>query len=273
MRRVRLEYPDDLALEWNAAQPECAIAANAVSLLMPVIEPFVVRTASRAAEQLGPADADVVRAFCAQETSHQVQHRRLNDRLVAQAPGLVRVESFAARWTRWTAGRSPRFALATASGFETIAYSVARWAEAHARRLFDGADETAATLFMWHLAEEVEHKAVVFDLLEPNAVGRVRRLLGALNALLFLVVCTWLGTVAMLAAGGRLLSPRSWLRLVGLGTTLAFDVLTDLAASLMPRHHPDQMSDPILLTTWLRHVDPATGTVPVWSPTGRTTSR
>lgn len=269
VRRVRLDFPDELGIEWNPSQPECAIAANAVSVLMPHVEPLVVRTASEAAGRAEPDHAATVRQFCAQETAHQSQHRRLNERLRAHAPGLLGVERFAAAWAAWTGRRSLRVALATAAAFETVAYSVARWAEHRSRRIFDGADKTATTLFMWHLAEEVEHKAVVFDLLGPNRVGRFTRFLGAVNTLAFLVTGTWLGILVMLKAGGRLWSLRSWWRLLTLGTSLAFDVLTDLAASLMPHHHPDQMSDPVLLTEWLRHVDPATGTVPVWSATGR----
>jgi hypothetical protein len=40
--------------------------------------------------------------------------------------------------------------------------------------------------------------------------------------------------------------------------------------SMLPGHGPDDFVDPILLTTWLDHYDPASGTMPLWESAGRT---
>ena len=44
-----------------------------------------------------------------------------------------------------------------------------------------------------------------------------------------------------------------------------FDVLPAIGVSMMKDHHPTDLSDPVLLTTWLRHFDPQTATMPLWN--------
>ena len=57
----------------------------------------------------------------------------------------------------------------------TIAFTLARWVDENLGSFFAGADPVPATLFLWHLAEEVEHKTVAFDVWEAveETVARV----------------------------------------------------------------------------------------------------
>ena len=263
-RRVRFEYPDDLGPVWTPRFPELSAAANGVSFLMPYVEPYVVRSVRDALDALDPELQKTARTFMAQERAHHSQHRRYNDLLVPQLPGMTRIE----RWMRstfvWLAGRSHRFGLAYAAAFETIAFALARWTEAHMRQLFDGADPQITTLFLWHLAEEVDHKTVAFDVYEAVDGSRLRYLRAAAVALMVLTWFTFLSTLTMLRAQGRLLNPVAWWRLLVWGISLAFEVLPDLAVSAIPSHHPSDFTDPDVLTTWLRQYDPDTSTIPLW---------
>ena len=264
-RRVRFAFPEGLDPVWNRRSPEVALAADAVSLLMPHVEPYVIRSVRAVEGELGEAHAHVVRTFVDQEAGHQREHRRFNELVVGRFGALAAVE----RWAGWAVRvlerrGSARFGVAFAAAFETIAYSVASWAEAHHREVFGGGDEVVVTLFMWHLAEEVEHKSVVFDLLEPCGIRRPVRALGAVAAVGYLAWFTLLATVVMTVATGRILSPAAWWRLTRLSVSLAFEVLGDLAVSFGRNHHPDDRVDPTLLCTWLRSVDPATATIPLW---------
>ena len=58
VRRVRFHWPDDFEPVWTPKVPELAIAANAVSVQMPYLEPFVVATVRCALDEL-PPDAPV----------------------------------------------------------------------------------------------------------------------------------------------------------------------------------------------------------------------
>lgn len=264
VRTPQLELPEHLDTAWNPVFPEFAAAANAVSLLMPHVEPYVARSVRAVQERLDEPLAGEARAFVAQELQHQAQHRRLNQAMVAATPGLARVDRWAGRVYGWLERRgSTPWSLAFAAGFETSAFALARWSEAHLRLLFDDAEPAVRTLFLWHLAEEVEHKTVAFDVHQRIDGSRLRYLLAGLWSLLLLAGFTWLGTVVQLWSTGRIFSPVAWFRLLRWGLSLAFEVLPDLFAAAMPGHHPSQFSDPVLLVTWLANFDPATGRDPL----------
>ncbi len=162
-----------------------------------------------------------------------------------------------------TARASNRFSLAFAAASETIAFSIARWADSHHHELFDGVAPSTAALFQWHLAEEVEHKSVAFDVYQARDGSRLRHALAAFVTFSLLAWFTVLTTFALLFGSGRWRSPACWLRLVRWSVGIAFVTLPNLFASLLPGHHPSDFADPPGLVTWLRYFDPATGTVPL----------
>ncbi|MEM9562984.1 MAG: metal-dependent hydrolase [Actinomycetota bacterium] len=264
-RRPRFEYPDDFDPMWTPARPEFACAANAVSLMMPIIEPYFVRTIAGAVPELDPDLADATEGYLAQERAHHGAHHRFNRLLVARYPRLGPVE----RLLGWSYGllerrASARFNLAVVTVSETMAYSAARWAADHRTELFDGADPTAAALYWWHLAEEVEHKASAHEVHRAIEAGRrwwrLRLLAAMVVALVLVMVFVAIGTTTMVAAERRLHHPVAWLRLVRWSVTFAFELLANLALSLRAGHHPDDLVDPLWYEVWLRDLDDAPAT-------------
>jgi predicted metal-dependent hydrolase len=263
-RRVRLAHPDQVDPAWNARHPELAFAADAVSLLMPYAEPYFVRTVRRALPQLDGPLADEARDFAAQEARHHGEHRRFNDALTTGHPALQRIEGWMARTFGWLEGtRSLPFALAFAAGSETIAFSIARWADAHDDDLFDGVAPTTAALYRWHLAEEVEHKSVAFDVWSALDGSRLRYVAASAMTFVLLAWFTILSTLTLLLGSRWRWSPACWFRLVRWAFSIAFVTLPNMVVSSLPGHHPTHLTDPPGLVTWLRYFDPATGTVPL----------
>lgn len=261
---MHFAFPEDIVPGWNPSRPELSYATDAVSLLLPYAEPYFVATVRSAIPQLEPDLAATTRAFCTQEARHHAQHRRFNDLMAERAPGVRRLEGWMARTYAWLARtRGQRFGLAFAAGSETIAFSLARWAETHRHALFDGADPQVSALFLWHLAEEVEHKSVAHDVY--RAVDGARSRYAAATTLTFAILAwfTILTVLTLMVGSGRWTSPMAWLRLVRAAFSVAFVTLPDIAVSMLPRHHPDDLADPVWLTSWLRHFDPVTGTVPL----------
>ena len=266
-RRVRFDWAEDHPVVWTPATPELAVAANAVSLLMPHAEPYVVASA-RAALGEGLVDdpelAAQAQAYLTQEAQHHAQHRRYNDRLLARYPGLARADRRLGRLFGFLRRRSTRFGLAFAAGFETIAFVSARWVDRHQRLLRD-ADPTATTLFLWHLAEEVEHKTVAFDTYEAAGGGRLRYAWATAVAAVALALSSWWATLVMLRGEGRLWSPTAHLRLARWSLSFVFTALPVMVVSALPGHHPRDLADPVGLEHWLDHLDPETSTVPEWA--------
>jgi uncharacterized protein len=255
---------------WNRRLPELSCAANAVSLLMPHVEPYVVRSTRAALPLLEPDLRRAAEGYLRQEAAHHRQHRRFNDALAGRYRGVPALDRAMARTYRWLERRGGiRFGVAFAAGFETVAFATARWVDRRLPDLLDGAEPEAAALYLWHLAEEVEHKCVAHDVHRALGTSRPVHALAMVVSLQLMALFTIAGTVLMLAAEGRLWRPASWFRLVGWSVGYAFEVLPAMAVTLLPGHHPSHLADPAWLTLHLEHLrahgTAGTGTAPVAS--------
>lgn len=279
VRRVRFRYPQNTDPMWTPRRPEFACAANSVSLLMPSIEPYFVRVTRRALPYLDPARKGETERFIGQEAQHFGQHQVFNRLLLARYPGLKPIDRTAQRLFRLLERRSLLFNLGFVAALETIAYSAARWAARYRRELFDGADDIPATLFLWHLAEEVEHKAAAHDVYRNYrermsgagnrgySGGLFTARFAATVMLAVVIVAGFVvaGTTVTLAYERRLWHPVAWIRLTRWAMTFAFEMLTNLTLSVLPGFHPEQLVDPLWYEVWMAEFDPETETVPVLS--------
>ncbi len=253
MRRPRFGFADDADPNWTPHRPEFACAANSVSVLLPFMEPYFARSVGAVAGDLSAADGAEARAYAAQEVEHHRQHRRYNQLLRRRYRGLAPIEG-AAHWTyrKLERSRSAGFNVAFTAASETIAYSAARWAADRRSELFDGADPALAEVFIWHLAEEVEHKSAAWNVHRAIGGGRRRYAGAAVLALAIVAIFVAAGTAVMITGERRLHNPVAWARLSWWATTFSFEVLTNLAMALTADHHPDQFADPLWYEVWLR---------------------
>lgn len=268
-RPIHLEYRVETRAAWQPNKPEFSAACNALSMGMPYGEPYVmksIRDALPAIEASGDiALAAEARAYLDQEREHAHQHRRFNEILRAQHPALRHVE----RWLKRSYGflhrrAGHRFGVAYAAGFEATAFAAARWMDARRHSLFHGADPEPATLFLWHLAEEVEHKTVAHDVWAIVDGNRLRYVAAMAVCFAMLVWFIFLGTVVQLAAWRRLFSPVAWFRLWSWGIGFFFEVAPTMAITALPSHHPSQQADPSWMPMWLAAYDPVANTIPAW---------
>jgi predicted metal-dependent hydrolase len=255
-RHLDFGLPQDLSGTWTPSRPEFAAVANSVSLVMPFVEPYVVKATRAALADLSPELATRAGEYAAQELAHHVQHRRFNDAVIGDSAALRRLESlarrvYAALWKR----SSLRFSVAFAAGSETIAYAIARWTHDHLRDVLGDADPAVRELFLWHLAEEVEHKEVAFDIDREVNDSPIRYLAATLVSLSLLAFFTVSGTALWLWRYRRLHHPVAWFRLIRWALSFFFVVAPAIAVSALPGHHPDQLADPLLFGTILRGHD------------------
>ncbi len=263
-RRVRFEYPDDVRPVWVPTQPEFSAAANAISLGMPYAEPLFIKAMRSTFDQIDDDLRARAESYIRQETGHHTQHKKFNDIIAAHYPGTRRVQRAMAANSAWVWRRSPRFRVAYAAAGETISYGVARWTEANLGKVLDPADPVPATLFAWHLAEEIEHKANTYEVFEATDGSRLRYALAAMVGLATIATFTAVGALVQLHADRRLRSPFTWFRLSALAVSLAFVLIPTLVVSALPGHHPRDFTDPLYLSAWLRQYDAENGTMPRW---------
>ena len=266
-RRVSFEYPEDTNPMWVPHQPEFAAAANAISLGMPYAEPLFIRAVRSTYDRIDDDLRARSDSYVRQETGHHTQHKRFNDIISKRYPGTLRIQRMMKANSDWVWRRSPRFRVAYAAGGETISYGVARWTEAHLGAVMDQADPVPATLFLWHLAEEIEHKANTYDVFEATDGSRLRYAWATAVGFATIAFFTALGALVQLWGEKRLRYPLTWFRLAKLAVSLAFVLVPTVVISALPGHHPDDFTDPIYLPAWLTQYDPVTGTMPLWGST------
>lgn len=264
-RRVRFEYSEDFDPQWHPLVPELACVANSVSMMMPHAEPYVAKSVRATIEHLDETTATEAKHFVSEELQHHVEHQRFNQAVLADQPSLARLDRLMAWTFKKLSNRSMAFSAGFAAGFETIAYSVARWVERRLGELFHGANDEAASLFLWHLAEEVGHKTVAFDAFHQASGKRRTYVLAMVTAMVLLGFFAAVGTAQMLWHQKRFFRPIAHWRMLKWTLSFVFELLPAMAVSALPGHHPSKLVDPSFYAQWLEHFDADDGTLPVWS--------
>ncbi|MBP6633462.1 MAG: metal-dependent hydrolase [Kofleriaceae bacterium] len=187
---------------WLAGSPAATHLANGVNLLFPAGERFFVRSVHHFAERVrDPGLLAAVRAFSQQEGRHAHAHDRVADTLRAQG---FEIDDFLAWYTR-TSRRfeswiSPELRLAVTAASEHFTAIMAE--DALRGGVIDHADPAMRALLAWHAAEEIEHKAVAFDVLRQVAPSYRLRVTGLAFATLFLGAYWALATRMLLRQDG-----------------------------------------------------------------------
>jgi hypothetical protein len=177
------DFPDDIDPVVIKGDPEQSYSMIGLSLLLPYLEPYLIRTMKEAKKQVSdPALIDDLERFSAQEGQHYRQHMRFNESIRLQ--GFDRLAEFEKElsddYRRFSKTRSLRFNLAYAEGFEALTTASARFS--FERKSDDAILPSVSALFQWHLLEELEHRTVAFDVYEHVCGGYFYRLIAGLYA-------------------------------------------------------------------------------------------
>ena len=164
-RKVDLDF-SHAKVFWNPAEPEYCQLLNAISSMLPYLEPLLIK-AVRAAGELLPASTAAefrrdVSLFVAQEGRHFRMHKRFNDVLLAEGYDWLppMVEGMRADFDRFFDEKGLKFSLAYSEGFETFGPLVSTFFFEKAGVLMADWHEPTTYLWLWHFAEEYEHRTV-----------------------------------------------------------------------------------------------------------------
>jgi predicted metal-dependent hydrolase len=172
VRRLLIDLQKPFGRNWCGGDAFSTAFFNALSMSFPFGEQFFIDAvrdvlATLPAEIQEKYRADV-RGFIGQEATHRRIHSLFNEHLESQ--GLKDGWSpRAARRMQLMEGADPRHALAITAATEHFTAMFAGWLLAHPGVL-DGAEARLRTMWFWHSAEELEHKAVAFDLYRAAGV-------------------------------------------------------------------------------------------------------
>lgn len=271
VRRLTFDWDGVDPDGWHTPLPEFGAAANALSLLFPHGEAYVISVVRAALAELDDPDPELVasvQSWAEQEAAHLRAHKQFNESLTKVSKMARFLDRAGKRMFSVMKDRSAAFGLAYAAAFEVIAFCSARWAEAGLRSYFGGAEERAASLFLWHLAEEIEHKGIPHDVLVRHSAARKKYRYALPAAFVTLIGFTVVGGLLMFMRKPHALNPVRWARLIGWGFSYAFVVMPVAGASLSSSFHPSELVDPPWMAQWLSEFDPETQTLPLWTDAG-----
>ena len=166
VRRLLIDLETPLPRHWCAGDAFRTAFFNALSMSFPVGEQFFI-DAVRDGLQTLPAERQAayhaeVQGFIGQEATHRRVHSLFNGHLDKQ--GLVNDWApRAKRNMKLLAGTNPRHALAITAANEHFTAIFAEWLLRN-HDLLDGCEPRLKTMWLWHSAEESEHKNTAFDI-------------------------------------------------------------------------------------------------------------
>lgn len=245
-----LEESDPLPRYWCAGDPFETRFLEAMSLLAPEVERFVISAVRANAARVGEAAiARECRAFIREEADHSRVHNAFNRRLAGQEIDLSRVLSrvrglmtFAERWLP-ASGR-----LAIAAACEHLSALLSLWYLRAARKDEIASAETRR-MFECHAREEIAHRAFVFDLLRRAGGANLAARVVALSAVSLAGLWCTLRLVADLSRrdaprDGGAPWPRGVIRLLRSGDWVPLPALArGWLAFVRPGFHPSQLPE------------------------------
>lgn len=166
VRRLLIDLESPFDRHWCNGDAFRTALFNALSMSFPVGEQFFIDAVRSGHKQLPAAEQQKYKAevqgFVGQEATHRRIHALFNAQLEKQ--GLVNHWApRATRRLRKMEGVNPRHWLGITAANEHFTAIFAEWMLAN-DDLLDGVDARLKTLWLWHSAEEAEHKSTAFDL-------------------------------------------------------------------------------------------------------------
>ena len=254
VRKIPFDFSEDIKPIWNAAKHEWSHMVNGASLAMPYLEPFLIQTV-REANQHVTIDAlkNEARGFVSQEAQHYQNHQRYNHVLKANGYAeLAEVEETMAADYAQLQKKSLQWRLAYTAGFETMTMGLTEWLINDRKSLFGGADASVASLVLWHMVEETEHKNVAFDVyqhLYPK--GYWMRLYGLYKGSQHVAALTRRGYISMLKKDGLWNRFSSRLKVYAMVLRFIRKVSPAMLRAVLPNYHPAKVRDPKWVDQWV----------------------
>lgn len=252
VRPIPFSFAESINPRWHPIRPEWSHMVNGASLAMPYLEPFLIKTVKEALKNASTQDLKKdVYGFIGQEGQHFQNHRRYNEILKqGHYPELAEVEERMTADYKRLQKKSLRWRVAYTAGFETMTMGITEWLIKDRRMLFAKADPSVASLILWHMVEETEHKNVAFDLYQDLYGGYWARVWGLVYATLHVAMMSRAGYVRMLKRDGIWRNWRSRLRLYQMVARFFVNIAPAMLKSLLPGYHPSKMTDPGWVKRW-----------------------
>lgn len=212
VRRLLIELETPVARHWCGGDPFRTALFNALSMSFPIGEQFFIDSVRLGLKALPPEQQArwqaEVQGFIGQEATHRRIHALFNAQIAKH--GLVNDwEPRAARRLKLMDGVDPRHHLAITAANEHFTAILAEWMLSNPQFL-DGAEPRLRQLWLWHSAEESEHKSTAFDLYQALGGNHEWRLIWFRRVTTIFLLDTLRQTLNNLWRDGSWWRPSTW---------------------------------------------------------------
>lgn len=214
VRRKNFDFPKQSDRYWCGNSPFKTHLLNSLTLLLPDVEQYLIRNVSQRLKLLDkPQLKQEVKAFIGQEAQHSLQHGKFWDNLrwgyeIDTYLRLLRFVLFNTLERRL----SIQLNLAIGSGLEHLTTLFAEIALEG--DFLEEAEPNLKHLFEWHAAEEIEHKSLVFDVLQNATDSYPVRLAGMVVSHFLVLGFLNLGLAVLLYQDRKLLDRKVWQEMI-----------------------------------------------------------
>jgi predicted metal-dependent hydrolase len=239
---------------WLNGDPIATAFYNALSVTFPKGEGYFVDSVRKFREGTPPKLTGEINAFIKQEVLHTREHVAFNRHVVNQGYDVSLLDRDVDAALALTKNRPPIASLAATTALEHFTAMLAHELIADPRHLAGG-EEQAKALWLWHAAEEIEHKGVAYDTWFHATAGWSRFARWRIKSLVMLIT-TWRfftgrtrGMLELLRQDG-MTGPRVWARLFwyAFGNPgMARRIAGVWAAYFLPGFHPWKHDDRALI--------------------------
>ena len=259
---------------WNGGDPVLTRFFDALSVHFPEGERFFIQSVRNFQDRVKePGLREDIRHFIRQEGQHGIVHDRFNEVMVGQGVDVDKITSNLRRFIRSSQKYLPeKYQLAMTAAFEHFTATLGEAMLKDETDMFTEADPVMRAMFLWHGVEEVEHKAVAYDVYQTAAGGGYLSRVSAL-VVTMLMIHLVVGPVFvnMLRLDGAMRQPgvlmRGLNRLYGRRGILT-RMLPEFLAWFRPGFHPWDTGMPEKVAAWLEeygdHGDPIRASAAVY---------
>ena len=175
----RLQFnPQAIRRHYFANSPVMSHLLTALSSTFPIGEQFFVHSVRNVRDKVKDENLQAqIAAFIGQEAMHSKAHAEFNAAWRSENYNLDRFQAWLARKDDYVKNLHPKIQLAITCAFEHFTALLGGYILRHPEVLAT-LDEDAAKLWVWHAIEEIEHRAVAFDVYQAvYGDDKIRRMI------------------------------------------------------------------------------------------------
>jgi len=165
VRKLLIDLTAPFPARWNGGDAFRSAFFNALSMSFPLGEQYFIDSVRAGIKALPQADQDrlatEVQGFIGQEATHRRLHGLFNGNL-EKLGFFNQLERRATKRLKDNAHRDVRVHVAATAATEHLTAIFAEWMLSHPEAL-QGTEPRLQTLWLWHSAEESEHRSTAFD--------------------------------------------------------------------------------------------------------------